>query len=113
MRFITKTVEYNEVYRFHQRISGKYFNLLMHFSESEESIGIGIVVRAKVGKAVVRNKIKRRIKGFLHQNKSLLPNGRKVIILVKNEAAAISWSELCQDLRESFQKMQSNGAEKQ
>ncbi|MFA5498174.1 MAG: ribonuclease P protein component [Candidatus Cloacimonadia bacterium] len=105
MRFITKTVEYNEVYRSHRRYQGKYFNLLVHFSSAEECIGIGIIVSSKVGKAVIRNKLKRRIKGFLHGYKGSLPKGVKVVIIAKREAATIDWTELCKDLEDSFKSI--------
>ena len=111
MRFITKTFEYNEVYRNHRRYEGKYFRLLVHYLEKEEDFGLGIVVRSKVGRAVVRNKIKRRIKGYLRNRGEFLNRKFKAVIITKDEAGRIGWQDLCLDLDGCFSKIKGNSSE--
>lgn len=62
---------------------------------------MGIVVSRKVGKAVVRNRIKRRIREIVRRTH--LPPA-EVLILVRPEAARADFSELAHDLRRAFQK---------
>lgn len=50
-----------------------------------ESYQVGITVPTKMGNAVVRNKIKRRIKNIIDSNNELLLNGYQYIILVRKE----------------------------
>ena len=49
-----------------QKIVGKYFIVVYMFDEAIAESAAGITVSKKVGNAVVRNKVKRRIKAFLN-----------------------------------------------
>ncbi|MDX2008486.1 MAG: ribonuclease P protein component [Meiothermus sp.] len=64
-------------------------------------VRVGIVVSKKVGKAVVRNRIRRRLKEILR--KMHLPPSETVIV-VQPEAAAASYWELLRDLSHAMKK---------
>jgi len=49
-----------------QKIVGKYFIVVYMYDETITESAAGITVSKKVGNAVVRNKVKRRIKAFLN-----------------------------------------------
>ena len=49
-----------------QKIVGKYFIVVYMYDEAIAESAAGITVSKKVGNAVVRNKVKRRIKAFLN-----------------------------------------------
>ena len=61
----------------------------------EPEVRVGIVVSKKVGKAVVRNKVKRRVRELIR--KTHLPPA-EVMIIARPEAAEASFSELARDL---------------
>ncbi len=64
-------------------------------------VRVGIVVSKKVGKAVVRNRIKRRIREIVRR--SHLPPA-ELMIVAKPEAAEADFAELTRDFLELLRK---------
>ncbi len=62
----------------------------------------GLVVSKKVGKAVRRNLIKRRLRAYLRKHEELASLSRDVIIIARPGCAEISWRELCEELDSLF-----------
>ena len=60
---------------------------------------IGITISRKVGKAVQRNVLKRRIKFWLRSNYELLPANIKLNLIARQSAANLSYKELDTELR--------------
>lgn len=99
MRFITSKREYREVYAKNSKRDGNLFIFLVH-KIPDNYFAVGFVVSKKVGKAVVRNKIKRRIRAFLRENAQQLPSNLKMVIIAKPQAATADWQEIKQELTE-------------
>ncbi len=53
----------------------------------------GITVSKKIGKAYVRNKIKRQIRNIIHNNKKLFPNNKEYIIMIRRGYALKKYDE--------------------
>ncbi len=62
----------------------------------------GIAVGKKTGHAVLRNKIKRRYRMILNNNKNLFKKGKDYIIIVKRSAADASYEQLNKDIVKSM-----------
>ncbi len=64
-------------------------------------VRVGIVVSKKVGKAVVRNKVRRRLREIVRRMH--LPPA-EIMIIARPEAAQASFQELARDLRRALAK---------
>jgi ribonuclease P protein component len=56
-----------------------------------EKYRVAISAPKKLGKAVVRNKVKRQIRAILQQNESLLQNGHDYFIIARPDILAIDF----------------------
>ena len=99
LRFITSKREYREVYTKNSKQEGDLFIFLVQ-KIPESLFAVGIVVSKKVGNAVVRNKVKRRIKAFLREYVPQLPSSQKIVVIAKPEAGAANWQEIKRELTE-------------
>jgi ribonuclease P protein component len=94
---IRKKKDFLFLYQKGYRIRGKYFNLIYH----ENDLGysrLGIVVNRKIGKAVVRNKIKRWVRELFRRNKNLIPLPVDMLVVATRGIEGVSWS----DFREEY-----------
>jgi ribonuclease P protein component len=102
MRSIKKTSEYKEIYREHQKVQGEFFTVLYNLNGGVEEPSVGIVIRSRVGKAVVRNKLKRRIRAYLHHNSGHIVSGVSAVIIARDNAAEANWEDINRDLDRCF-----------
>lgn len=65
---------------------------------SPEGLAVGITISKKVGSAVLRNKLKRRIKAWCRTNSSCMPPEHKMNLIARRGAAQLSWAELSEEL---------------
>lgn len=80
----------------------KYYNIYIE-RETNDLYKFGISVGKKVGNAVTRNKIKRRIKNIL--DKKDYQNSFNCIIMVKKEIVDKTYLEMEKDLMDALQKI--------
>lgn len=64
----------------------------------------GISISKKTGNAVMRNKIKRKIKNILHNNKELFKNGYDCIIIVSRSVLDLNYNEIYKKLINELSK---------
>ena len=60
---------------------------------------LGITIGKKVGPAVVRNRLKRRIREFYRQNKKLFPPGTDSVITAKEGAGILDFRQVANELK--------------
>jgi ribonuclease P protein component len=63
-----------------------------------ERTRVGITVSGRVGKAVVRNRVRRRLREALRSRLDALETGVDVVVVARPSSASASWAELCQAL---------------
>lgn len=102
-RKLSKTSEFKRGFSEGRRIEGK--NLIIFILKNNYNFNrLGVIVKKETGKAVVRNKIKRRLKEAGRSlNKKLLP-GYDIILLAKSNIGEANYFEICYDLESLFYK---------
>jgi ribonuclease P protein component len=66
--------------------------------DDEAPARVGFVVARAVGNAVVRNRVKRRLRHLMAARLTMLPDGVSVVVRANPAAAAASSAELGRDL---------------
>lgn len=64
---------------------------------------LGVTASRKVGGAVVRNRVKRRIREVFRLHRELLPDASDVVVIARPGAGELSWTVLEREVRELFQ----------
>lgn len=90
---IRKKKDFLFLYKKGNRYRGRYFNLI-YLSNDLKFSRMAVVVSKKVGSAVERNQIKRRLRTLFRRNKPLLPNPLDIVFIVKKEIQGASWQSL-------------------
>jgi ribonuclease P protein component len=90
---LSKTYEYRQVYRTGKRVPSANFLLFYRLNSMDES-RVGISTGKKVGHAVKRNRVKRRMKEILRRQRSLLRRNVDLVLVAHPGAAALSFSEM-------------------
>ncbi|HZK10734.1 MAG TPA: ribonuclease P protein component [Atribacterota bacterium] len=100
---LSKTIEFKKVFSEGRRIEGK--SLIIFILKNDYNFNRpGIIVKKETGKAVFRNKTKRRLKEALRLANKKLSLGYDIIVLAKNNIGESSYFEICHDLETLFCK---------
>ena len=67
---------------------------------------LGVTVSARVGKAIVRNRIKRLLREYFRRHRRDIPSAHDVVIIAKTGAGGLSLSETAGELRRAFSHQQ-------
>jgi ribonuclease P protein component len=54
---------------------------------------LGVTVSRRVGNAIVRNRVKRRIREWFRRERETLPAGSEVVVIARPDAASLSFQE--------------------
>ncbi len=65
---------------------------------------LGLTVSKKVGDAVARNLVKRRLRELFRLHKGWFPPARDIVIIARPGTAALPWEVLCRELEQLCRK---------
>ena len=68
------------------------------YRKNNKSNRYGITVPKKTGPAVTRNKIKRRVKNIIDNNKKVVHNGYDYVIIIKKGILELTYKEMEKEL---------------
>lgn len=71
----------------------KYFVVYYNKNETDK-INFGIAISKKYGKAVERNRIKRKVRNIIDNNRNLFQKGFNYIIMIRKDCQNIEYLEL-------------------
>lgn len=94
---LKKDSDYQRVYRAKKISSSKLITLFTKTNSLKQK-RFGITTTKKVGNAVKRNFLRRRMKALLRENYDLIANAYDYVFVLKKEAASASF----EDLKKSF-----------
>ena len=101
-KIIKKSEIFTEIINKNNSIKNKYFSI--YYEVSEQNL-YGITVPKKIGKAHVRNKLKRQIKNIIIINEKNIQKNYKYVIIVKEAILELSYSAKEKELLTSLKKV--------
>jgi len=102
MKFITSNKDYQSIFIKKKKNEGNFFIFLYQKNSANNVLEVGIITGKKVGNAVIRNKVKRRIKSFIRENRDSLASNLKVVIIAKESSVNATWLEFKEELTRLF-----------
>ena len=96
---LRKRRDFEECYASGIRVSGRH--LQVFFLAGGGGLKLGLSVPRRVGIAVTRNRVRRRLREIFRRNRSALSGpGGHLVVNVRRSAAAATFADLCEDLLE-------------
>lgn len=71
---------------------------------------LGVTVSRRVGKAVVRNQVKRRIREWFRRHRQQWPMGWDVVVIARREARELAYADLASELERVAERAVGGGA---
>jgi ribonuclease P protein component len=90
---IRKKSDFASLYREGGRFRGRFFTLVF-LRNGRAYSRLGVVASRKVGSAVVRNRVKRRLRELFRRNKELLKEPMDLIVISRPESGGAPWAEI-------------------
>ncbi|MCI8612189.1 MAG: ribonuclease P protein component [Clostridia bacterium] len=99
---LTKHGSFNYVYRKGNAVKSGVVSLI--FVRGGKSVKFGFSVPNKVGKATVRNKVKRRMRAVIQERRDKVKGGVQAVFSVKNGASEMTYSQLEETMEKLLSK---------
>ena len=90
---IRKKSDFSRLYREGSRFRGRHFSLVFRRNDLSYS-RLAVVASRKVGPAIVRNRVKRRLRELFRRNKGLLREPIDLIVIARPESGGAPWAEV-------------------
>lgn len=86
--------DFSIVYRYGQSVANQQLVLYHLKQKKNEHFRLGISCSKKIGKAVVRNRMRRLLKEIIRRNRTLIPVGIDLIFIVRKAAVDFDYQQL-------------------
>jgi ribonuclease P protein component len=94
---IKKNQDFQTVFKSGKSSANRQFVVYVYQNEGQEHFRIGLSVSKKIGNAVTRNRIKRLIRQFFLEHKSLVKD-KDYVIIARKPVAQMSYEEVQKSL---------------
>jgi len=75
-------------------VQGRLLRLAFFCPTAEGAAKVGMITSKRVGGAVVRNRVRRRLRELVRHSRAHFPPGSLIVVIAKPSAAAASFEEL-------------------
>lgn len=103
-KIIQKSEKFTEIISQKHSVKNKYFSIFTEVSNDSNN-KYGITVPKKVGKAHIRNKLKRQIKNIIITNEKDIQKGFNYVIIIKETSKELDYQSLEKELLELLKKV--------
>jgi ribonuclease P protein component len=100
-RRLLRPQEFQRVFAQGSKVSGRLVQLL-YLPNSLESTRLGVAVGKRLGRAVRRNLLKRRIREALRRQQAIIQTGLDIVVFPKTQASIVDFPSLSADLLDLF-----------
>ena len=101
---IKKREEFDHIIKKTTSVKNSFY--VLHYLKQKEDISrFGIAVGVKVGNAVTRNKLKRRVKEIIKEEKNLFPKNLDYIIIVRKQCLDLNYKQMKERLIELIKQV--------
>jgi len=90
---IRRRYEYRRIQAGGARVHTRHFLILIEHGR-DSARRLGVTVTKKVGSAVGRNHVKRRVKEVFRQHRALFPSSSDVVVIAKRGAVELSYQDI-------------------
>ena len=101
-KIIRKSETYTEIISQKHSVKSMYFSI--YYIESNDTL-YGITVPKKIGKAHIRNKVKRQIKNIIITNENNIQTYYNYVIIIKEAALKLDYASLEKELLNLMKKV--------
>lgn len=102
-KIIKESKTYSDIISKNKSIKNKYYSI--YYEESKLNNKYGITVPKKVGKANIRNKLKRQLKNIIITNEKNIQTGFNYVIIIKEATLKLNYKEMAEELFELLKKV--------
>ena len=100
---LKKRYQFNYVYKSGEHFSGEHMVLYV-VSSKTKNIKVGLAVTKKVGHAVVRNKIRRRLREIIKKQVPNLNQNNNIIVVARDNISSASFEKLSNEFLKLIKK---------
>ena len=90
---LLKRADFGRLSRHGKRINADYF-VVLYSRNSLGKLRLGVTVSKRVGRAVIRNRVKRLVREFFRLNKVLFSDSYDVNVIAKGDASDLSPTQI-------------------
>ena len=102
-RIIKESKTYSEIISLKKNVKNKYFSI--YYQVTNKKNKYGVTIPKKIGKANIRNKLKRQIKNIIITNEKNIQIGFNYVIIIKEASLDLTYQELSYQLLDLIKKV--------